>query len=183
MTDPSATHPAARELSPEVLSDLEGIIDRSFCSDLDDERKGQLTQFAIENLDATTLREMVLDAGATITDMHAPLGAFTHPGYGGVNVTISHRQSLLEHRAKRYIEEGNLAGALVAASMFDFVGRNEMLANVAERAADDDDVDTGKLALKAMYRHGEDFKDRDRDRAEEALAGISDEASDETSGQ
>lgn len=101
MTDPSATQPAAEELSPEVLVNLEGIIDRSFCSDLDDERKGRLTQFAVENLDADTLRELTLDAGARITDMHAPLGAFTHPGYGGVNVVISHRQSLLEHRAKR----------------------------------------------------------------------------------
>ncbi|HEX5456146.1 MAG TPA: hypothetical protein VFW77_02150 [Candidatus Saccharimonadales bacterium] len=180
MADPQIPLPAAEELSPEVLADLEGIIDRSFCSDLDDERKGRLTQFAIENLDAATLREMTLDAGATIRDAHAPLGAFTHPGYGGVNVVISHRQSLLEHRAKRYIEEGNLAGALVAASMFDFVGRNKMLADVAERAVEDENVDTGRLALEAMYKYGEDFKDPDRDRAEEALAEISDEASGET---
>lgn len=55
-----------------------------------------------------------------------------------------------------------------------------MLADVAERAVEDGDFDTGRLALEAMYKYGEDFKDRDRNRAEEAIAEIDDDASDET---
>lgn len=164
--------PACEQLSTEGLEALEEQIRRSLSNDMDANRKQQVAQFAVENIDRYTIHETLLDAGATIRDTHAPLGAFTHPAFDGTHVTISHRQSLLEYRAKKSIEAGELAVGLVAASMFDFVGRNEMLADVTEKAVEEGKPELGRLAVTAMYQYGEDFEDRDRDRAEEALSGV-----------
>lgn len=163
---------ACEQLSAEVLEDLEEWIGRSLCSDMDADRKQKIICFAVESVDSRTIRETLLDAGATIRDARAPLGAFTRLAFDGANVTISHRQSLLEYRAKKCIEAGELAVGLVAASMFDFVGRNEMLADVAEKAVEAGKPELGRLAVTAMYQYSEDSKDRDRDRAEEALSGV-----------
>ena len=112
------------------------------------------------------VREVLLDASTRI-DSHAPLGAFAAVGSDGGLVTMRHRHSLLEYRARRLMQQGRLPEAVFAASICDFRG-DQLLRDVAEEAIGQEEFSLAQIAIDAMYR----YKDFDNPQAVAAQAKL-----------